>query len=111
MGTLGWSLVVAFLALSAPAVYAGTDPAAGCTDAKAKAAGKKASDLLKAFGKNLKKADPLKLSSAISKAQSKLTKAFAKAESKGGCVTMADVATVEALCTRRCVSSVRGSTT
>jgi hypothetical protein len=96
MGTVASSLVVALLTLSAPEAYAGTDPAAACTDAKAKAAGKKASDLLKAFGKNLKKPDPAKLSSAISKAQSKLTKAFVKAEAKGGCATVADVATVEA---------------
>lgn len=84
------------LSTTAAPVHAATDPADACKDAKAKAAGKKASDVLKALGKNLKKADTLKLSASISKAQSKLTKNFNKAESKGGCLTLADVGAIEA---------------
>jgi hypothetical protein len=76
--------------------HAATDPAAACKDAKAKTAGKKAADLLKAFGKNLKKADPVKLTASVSKAQSKLTKGFDKAESKAGCASVADVGSIEA---------------
>jgi hypothetical protein len=52
--------------------------------------------LLKAYGKNIKKPNPAKLASDISKAQSKFTKGFVKAESKGGCVTTGDAATIEA---------------
>jgi hypothetical protein len=78
-----------------PQATAGTDPADACKDAKAKATGKKAADLLKAFGKNLKKADPAKLTSAVSKAQSKLTKAFGNAEAKTGCLTTGDVGMLE----------------
>jgi hypothetical protein len=96
MRPLASSLVVVLLAMCAPAVHAATDPASACTDAKAKAAGKKAGALLKAYGKNIKKSNPAKLAQDVSKAQSKLTKAFVKAEGKGGCATIADVATVEA---------------
>jgi hypothetical protein len=71
--------------------HAGSDAAASCKDAKAKAAGKQAADLLKARGKDVKTPDPVKLALSISKAESKLTKAFAKAEGKGGCATLNDV--------------------
>jgi hypothetical protein len=67
-----------------------------CKASKAKAAGKKAADLLKAFGKNVKKPNSLKLSAAISKAESKFTKAFTKAEGKGGCQTNGDSGSIEA---------------
>jgi hypothetical protein len=82
--------------LAADAAHAATDPADACKDTKAKAAGKKASDVLKAVGKNIKKSDPIKLSASISKAQSKLTKNFVKAESKSGCTTTGDVGAIEA---------------
>jgi len=51
-----------------------------CKGAKAKATGKKALALLKAFGKNGKTPNPGALTSNISKAQSKFTKGFTKAE-------------------------------
>ncbi len=54
-----------------------------CREAKDKAAGKKASDLLKAFGKNQKIPNVSKLAQDISKAQSKFTKAFGKADTVG----------------------------
>ncbi len=75
----------------APPAHAGVDAAAGCKDAKAKAAGKQAGDMLKALGKNVKDPDPVKLAQSLSKAESKITKAFTKAEGKGGCVTLNDV--------------------
>ncbi len=87
---------VAFLALAGSLAHAGTDPAASCTSSKAKAAGMKASGLLKAFGKNIKKPAPAKLGQSVSKAQSKFTKAFSKAEAKGGCPTLGDTGAIEA---------------
>lgn len=90
------SLVLGAAFLLAGPVHAGTDPADACKNAKAKATGKKASDLLKAIGKNVKKADPVKLAASISKAQSRLTKSFVKAEGKGGCLTTGDVGVLEA---------------
>jgi hypothetical protein len=84
-----------FASSIAPA-YASADPAAVCREGKAKAAGKKVSALLKAIGKNIKKPNPAKLSADVSKAQSKFTQAFSKAESKGGCQTTGDVGPLEA---------------
>jgi hypothetical protein len=85
------------VALGSPG-YAGVDPGDLCKDAKAKAAGKRAFDLLKALGKNIKKPNPGKLDSDISKAQSRLTKGFTKAEKKaaGHCRTSGDVDYLEA---------------
>ena len=95
MRTFGLLASLAVFSVAVP-VRAGTDPGARCKDAKAKAAGKKASALLKAVGKNEKKQNLAKLAQDVSKAQSKFTKSFAKAESKGGCLTTADAATMEA---------------
>lgn len=78
------------------AVHAATDPPAACKATKARAAGQKAADLLQAFGKNVKRPDSTRLGFSISKAQSKLTKQFSKAESKGGCETSDDAAAIEA---------------
>jgi hypothetical protein len=97
MRTIAIAISLGFLvSAGAVNVRAATDPADACTDAKAKAAGKKASGLLKAYGKNIKKSNPAKLAQDVSKAQSKLTKAFVKAESKGGCATIGDVGAMEA---------------
>jgi hypothetical protein len=74
---------------------AAVDPAIACKEKKAKATGKKASDLMKAFGKNIKKSNAAKLATDISKAQSKFTKAFTKAES-GSCKTSGDSGAIEA---------------
>ena len=82
--------------LTAGAAGAGSDPAASCKASKAKATGKKASSLMKAFGKNIKSSDPLKLAQSISKTESKFTKGFAKAEAKGGCLTTGDAGAIEA---------------
>jgi hypothetical protein len=74
---------------------AGVDAGALCKDKKAKATGKNVSDLLKAFGKNLEVFNPTKLGTDISKAQSKLTKGFTKAEEVGGCQTNGDVGDIQ----------------
>jgi arylsulfatase A-like enzyme len=75
---------------------AGVAGPAKCQDAKVKAAGKKTLDLLKALGKTAKKPNSAKLASAVSKAQSKFTKAFSKAEDEGACLTSADAGSIEA---------------
>lgn len=75
--------------------YAAVDPANACKDSKLKGTGKKAYDLLKAYGKNIKKNPDIKLGDNVSKAESKFTKGFSKAESKGGCVTTADSGSIE----------------
>jgi hypothetical protein len=85
-----------FVIVGSPLAHAAGDPFGRCKEAKAKAAGKKAFDLLKAFGKNIKKENPGKLESAILKAQSKFTKGFTKAESKGECQTSGDSDAIEA---------------
>ncbi len=90
------AIVIGVVCLAGTAVHAGGDPAAACKSAKAKAAGKKAGSLLKAAGKNIKKPNPLKLGADVSKAQSKFTKSFTKAEGKGGCETTGDAGAIEA---------------
>jgi hypothetical protein len=78
------------------AAQAGVNPRAVCKEKKAKAAGKKTADLLKAFGKNTKKPNGAKLDSDISKARSKFTKGFTKAEATGTCPTSGDSGTIAA---------------
>ena len=92
---LALALGLGVFLLSGSVALAGTDPADACKDAKLKTTGKKAAGVLKALGKNIKKPSPAKLSSDISKAQSKMTKGFVKAESKGGCDTTGDVGAIE----------------
>ena len=84
------------LAVAGSPAHGATDAAATCKEAKAKVAGKKAFDLVKAFGKNLKKPDAAKLDADVSKALSKFAKGFSKAESKGGCRTSGDWEAIEA---------------
>jgi hypothetical protein len=88
------AITLAFFCLAAPE-HGAADPIATCKEKKAKATGKKAADLLKAFGKNEKKPNAAKLRADISKAQSRFTKGFTKAEAKG-CPTSGDAGTIEA---------------
>jgi hypothetical protein len=83
--------------LIAGTAHAAVDPALTCKNNKAKATGKKASDVMKAFGKNIKKSNATKLGADISKAESKFTKAFTKAEAKAGglCLTSGDSGSIE----------------
>jgi hypothetical protein len=90
------AIAVGVFVMSGSPAHAAGDLAAKCKDAKAKATGKKAFDLMKAFGKNGKKPHAAKLGSDISKAQAKFTKAFTKAESTGACLTSGDSGTIEA---------------
>ncbi len=80
---------------------AGVAADATCKDAKLKGMGSDSLNLLKAFGANIKTGNTAKLTSDISKAQSKMTKAFTKAEFAGsgapkGCDTTDDVDEIEA---------------
>jgi hypothetical protein len=72
------------------------DQAARCKEAKAKETGKKASGLMKAFGKNAKKPSAAKLAQDLSKVQSKFTKGFSKADAKAECPTSGDAGVIEA---------------
>jgi hypothetical protein len=92
----GIAIVLGIFAVACSPAHAAVDPAVACMQKKAKATGKKAADLLKAFGKNVKQANPAKLAADISKAQSKFTKGFTKAESKDSCWTSGDSGTIEA---------------
>jgi hypothetical protein len=84
----------AFL-LSGTAAVAGVDPGDNCQFKKDLGAGKNTFGLLKAFGKNKKTPNPGKLAEDVSKAQSKITKAFTGAEDAGGCVTTGDAGAIE----------------
>jgi hypothetical protein len=80
---------------------AGVAPDATCKDAKLKGMGSDALNLLKAFGANTKTTNLTKLGTDISKAQSKITKAFTKAEfaasgASKGCSVIEDVDEIEA---------------
>jgi len=75
---------------------AAVDRANLCQETKAKTAGKKARDLLMAFGRNLKMPDPAKLAEDVSKADSKFMKKFTKAEKRVGCLTTGDADAMEA---------------
>jgi cysteine-rich repeat protein len=88
--------LAAFLCAHPPAAAA-VDAHAVCKEKKAKATGKKAAEVLKAFGKNAKKPNATKLAADISKAESKFTKAFTKQEAKGGCQRPGDGATIRAM--------------
>jgi hypothetical protein len=94
-------LAIALLALGGTAAHAGVAPASLCKDKKGKATGVKALGLLKAFGANIKTPNTGKLASDISKAQSKFTKGFTKAEFSGagaskGCAVIEDADDIEA---------------
>jgi hypothetical protein len=88
------------LTLGAAAAYAGVPPDATCKDKKAKEAGKYTLGIAKAFGSNIKTPNTSKLATSLSKAQSKITKGFTKAEFSGtgtslGCDTIEDVDDIE----------------
>ena len=88
LALIGVLVVVGYL------VHADTRDEARCKEAKARTAGKSAFDLLKAFGSDLKRPDAARLARDISKAESKLTRGFSKAESRGRCDTVGDAATI-----------------
>jgi len=104
------AVALAVFVAGAPA-HAGVDPGNLCKEGKDKAAGKKAFDLLKAFGKNTKKSDTAKLAQDISKAQSKFTKGFSKADTLGPCPVPGDAPDVEPVvddCADRVITLIDG---
>jgi hypothetical protein len=95
-GALGLGIFL----VASTAAYAGVDPGDNCKDKKLKEMGKKSLNLLKAFGKNAKKPNLAGLNKDVSKALSKFTKGFTKAEFKGngslqGCDTTGDVSAIQ----------------
>ena len=88
---------IAAFVLGGPLAQASVDPGDLCKEKKDKAAGKKAFDILKAFGKNTKVPNDPKLAQDISKAQSKFTKSFVTADAVGPCPFPGDEADVEAV--------------
>lgn len=88
--------------LLARGAHAGIDPGDLCKDKKLKATGTKTKNILRAFGKNIKVTNVAKLTQDISKAQSKFSKGFTRAEFSGsgaskGCLTIEDADTIEAM--------------
>lgn len=88
--------VVLLSALTAGPANAATDPGVACAVAKQKAAAKKFSDKVKCHGTALKKGDAVD-PACLTRAAAKFDASFAKAETKGGCATTADAATIEAI--------------
>jgi hypothetical protein len=80
-------------------------PAAKCTQAKVKAAGKKTQSKIACHNAGVSKGIAAS-STCLSKVESAFVGAFAKAETKGGCLTTGDAAAVEAD-VDNCVNSFR----
>jgi hypothetical protein len=101
MGAVRVGFLTFTVALSVLPAHAGIDPGALCKDAKGKAVGKYGLDLLKGFGKNGKTPNLGLLASDLSKAASKVTKGFTRAEFTGagvdrGCAVVGDVGSLDA---------------
>jgi pimeloyl-ACP methyl ester carboxylesterase len=95
--TIGALLVAGVVAVLMPApAPAGVDPADLCKDKKGKATGKKTLDKLKAYGKDGKTPNTARLTSDLSKAESRYQKSYSMAESPAGCETNADSCNLEA---------------
>jgi hypothetical protein len=88
------AIAVAGVSLAGPA-EAGVAPDARCKDAKGRATGKKSLDLLKSFGRNGKTPNLAQLGIDMSKAESRFTKGFSKAEAAGACATAGDADPLE----------------
>ena len=80
--TLFATVVLGVFVVSGRPARAGVDPGDLCGETKAKAAKKKAFDLMKTFGTNTKKENPTRLGRDISRARSEFTRGFANAEIK-----------------------------
>jgi hypothetical protein len=76
-----------------------------CLKGKLSAAGKKASSKLKCHAKAASKGQPAD-PTCLTKAETKFSQTFAKLDSKGGCVTTGDVATVEMIVDSDCVNAI-----
>jgi phosphatidylinositol-3-phosphatase len=81
--------------IAAPAPRAATDPPGACAAAKRKAVGKKAFDEMKCHAAAAKQGaavDPL----CLQKTDGKFSEALARAEQKGGCLTVGDAVALKA---------------
>jgi len=92
------------LVLTAPS-EAAPDPAAKCTTTKRGAAARKVVGKLNCVARPMTKGGTVD-SVCLAKAESKFSSTFAKAESKGGCISIGDAAAVEAN-VDACVTSIR----
>jgi hypothetical protein len=88
-------VVALVVVLEAPA-HAGAPPDVKCKDAKLTAAAQTAAAVVKAVAANLKKVNPQRMERSVSRARSSMERAFKRAETKGGCVTTDDAATIGA---------------
>lgn len=75
----------------------GGELALSCFEAKSKAAGKKVSDLMRAFGRNAKKPSATRLQQEVSKAEWKFMTRYAKTEERVGCWTTNDALAIEGM--------------
>jgi hypothetical protein len=80
----------------APRARAGATPAEQCAAAKQKAAGKKTAAKIACYAAATSKGVVVD-QDCLTKADMKFMAAFTKAETKGGCVTSGDAASVEAM--------------
>jgi len=85
-----------FVIVAAAPAQADVPAEATCKEAKANATGRKVADILRAFGRNMKKPDLAKLVRDVSKAESKFTRCFSKAKATGGCLTSGGADRIEA---------------
>lgn len=92
---LAIGLVVGLAVLSMATSIFAVDGDAVCKERKAKATGKLSASLLKAFGKNKKRPNVVKLSADLSKASSRFTKGFTNAEAPGECQTTGDAGQIK----------------
>jgi DNA-binding beta-propeller fold protein YncE len=88
-------VLVAFV-VGGTASEAAVSGEAVCAQKKSEAAGKKALDMLKALGLFKRHRSPVRLRGFVSKAQSRFTKRFAKAEASNDCATTDDAGDIGA---------------
>ncbi len=99
------AIILLALVIAVPTVGHGADPGQTCSKAKLGATAKKIADKLKCHATAASKAVVVS-PTCLTKAETKFSSAFTKAEAKGGCVTIGDAAAVEAL-VDDCVDAVR----
>ena len=93
---MSFAVLAAFILSFASLANAATDPGVACAVSKQKAAAKKLSAKVKCHGTAMKKGVAVD-AACLTNAEAKFDESFAKAEAKGGCITTADAATIEAL--------------
>src|SRR5262245_65287477 len=86
---------ILLLILVLPPARGAATPAAVCAEAKLRAAGKKAATKLACHAKAASRGGAVD-TTCLTKAETKFTDAFAKAEGKGGCILTGDAPAIEA---------------